>query len=59
MSEKNKRPGKTVEHIIPATDKRAERKAKELLKRPHDIDEDWDDYDLTPEHCFKKSHRME
>ena len=54
MSEK-RRSGKAVEHIVPPKDKRAERKVRDILRRPHDIDEDWDELDLTPGvHRYKK-----
>lgn len=60
MSENNRRSGKTVDHFIAPSDKRAERHLKDVLKRPHDTDEDWDEYDFTPrEHRYKKNHRME
>lgn len=59
MSEKNRRSAKAVEHVIPAKDKRADRKIQDLLRRPH-LDEDWDDFDMAPrEHRFKKSQKLD
>lgn len=60
MGKKNRQNSKAVEHVIPAKDKRAERRVQDILRRPHDVDEDWDDLDLTPiTHRFKKSQKLE
>lgn len=63
MTEKNRRSGKTVEHIVPAKEKREKRRAQDLLRRARDIDpnaDEWDDFDFSPrEHRFKKGQRLE
>lgn len=60
MAEKNKRSSKNTERVLPSKDKRAERKVQDFLRRPHDIDEDWDDYDLVPMKIkFKKSQKLD
>lgn len=59
MSENGKRFVNHVEHIPPAHEKRAERRAMQKLKQADVHDDDWDDYDLkATSQPFKKCQKL-
>lgn len=60
-SSKNRRDALHTDHFVSGKDKRAERRTTDILRRPHDVNEDiWDDYELGPrEHRFRKNQKLE
>lgn len=59
-STKNRRDEFHTDHFVSGKDKRAERRAEALLRRAHDVDEDWDDFELgDKEHRFRRNQRLD
>ncbi|WEM34333.1 hypothetical protein [Xanthomonas phage X1] len=54
MSSKNRRDETNVDHFASSKDRRAERRSKDLLRRAHDVDEDWDEYELDSREIHRK-----
>lgn len=59
-STKNRREGLHTDHFVSGKDKRAERRSQDLLRRAHDPNEDWDEYDLPPaEQRFRRNQKLD
>lgn len=60
MNSKNRRDESKQDHFASSKDRRAERRSQDLLRRAHDVNEDWDEYELdSREIRHKRNQRMD